>query len=83
METITKILIALLIIESLCFPSYIFSTREVDHTDEYDMQCNDTFMGICFDESSEFYKVDLSEGEYNRESYEVANFLRSPRLICG
>jgi len=40
-------------------------------------------MGICFDESSEFYKVDLSEGEYNRESYEVANFLRSPRLICG
>lgn len=83
METKIKVLLAIIILESLCFPYYIISDQDVDYTEEYSQDCDDIFNGICFDEESEFYKFDLSKGEYDSEAYEIAEFLRSPRLICG
>lgn len=83
MEKKVQVMIFVILVESM-FIGYDFKTdMPVDYLEEYGAECDDIFMKICFDNESEYYKFDLTIGEYNKESYEIAELLRYPRLLAG
>ena len=81
MEKKVLAMIIALVLET-AFIGYDFTSEiEVDVVKEYGDKCDDIFMKICFDNESEYYKFDLTIGEYNQEAYEIAELLRYPRLL--